>query len=280
MSTNGPLVHFAGSTIRFSTGNAELLKALDTHFKHCFGKRGEVLAEFEITTANEADFSLARDGEALFPSLDFEQVLWHLMQDGLTELNGASRTHLVFHAAALAQRDAGFVLFGKSGSGKSTLAAGLVAGGFQYLSDEVIALPAAGGGEITGFCRSLVLKRGSAFIWEPLLPQSSTEDLLLFKDGGAWITPTLLNAASVRLAVVPRLLVFARYEAGASLQAERLTSANSLFHLLRCLVNARNFPDHGMGPSAALARQVPAFSLTYSDLESAGEWIQDRIQAG
>jgi hypothetical protein len=35
-----------------------------------------------------------------------------------------------------------------------------------------------------------------------------------------------------------------------------------------------------MGPSAALARQVPAFSLTYSDLESAGEWIQDRIQAG
>jgi hypothetical protein len=276
MTANGPLVQFAGSAIRFDTAHPGLLTAIHTHFQHCLTDSGEVIAAYQIASVSDAGFSIARDGVVL-SRLDFEAVLRHLMQDGLTQLNGASKTHLIFHAAALAHGDRGLILCGKSGCGKSTLAAGMVAGGLQYLTDEVIALPNEGAGDISGFCRSLVLKQGSDFIWQrPGMGPGS--GVLLFKDGGAWIAPTLLNPAAPRSQVTPRLLLFVRYEAGASLNAESLTSAGALFRLLQSLVNSRNFPDGGMAAAARLARQVPAFALTYSSIESAAEWIQQQIQ--
>ncbi len=279
MPTNGPLVHFAGSSIRVCTEHAGLLAAIGTHFKHCLGEGGRVVAEYALTSADGANFSFGRDGAVLYSDMHFEQVLGYLMQDGLTQLNGASRTHLVFHAAAAARRQQGVVLFGRSGCGKSTLAARLLRGGFEYLSDEVVALPTQGG-EISGLSRSLALKQGSRFIWEPLLPPADPHDLLLFSDGSAWIVPSLLTSLPVPAAVKPGLLVFVKYEAGARFRSERLTSASSLFLMMQCLVNARNFSDGGLGAAAGLARAAPAFSLTYSDVESAGEWIQSRIDAG
>jgi hypothetical protein len=279
MTTNGPLVHFAGSTIRFGTDHPGLLTAIHTHFRHCLAESGEPLADFRIAATGDGSFSIARDAGQPSSPLDFEAALRHLMQDGLTQLNGASTTHLVFHAAGLADADRGVILCGKSGCGKSTLAAGMVAGGFQYLTDEVIALPNEGAGEISGFCRSLVLKRGSDFIWQRPGLTPGAEGLLFFKDGGAWIASTLLNPSAPRSQITPHLLLFVRYEAGAPLKAEPLTPAGALFRLLQCLVNSRNFPDGGMAAAARLARQVPAFALTYSDFESAGEWIQKQMQS-
>ncbi len=195
------------------------------------------------------------------------------MQDSVTQLNGISTTELIFHAAALAHEDNGLILCGQSGSGKSSLTAWLVANGLQYLTDEVIALP-INGGEISGFCRSMILKRGSAFIWQRWLADTTSDGFLQFNDGTAWVAPTLLNASAVRGGVRPRVLIFPRYIAGAEFQTQRLTSAETLFQLLQCLVNARNFPDHGMSAAKQLARQVSAFRLTYSDIEIATQWIK------
>jgi hypothetical protein len=278
MTANGPLVQFAGSTIRFDTAHPGLLTAINTHFQYCLTDRGEVIAAYQIASASDAGLSIAREGEVSPRTFDFEAALRHLMQDGLTQLNGASKTHLIFHAAALADADRGVILCGKSGCGKSTLAAGMVAGGFQYLTDEVIALPNEGIGNISGFCRSLVLKQGSDFIWQRLGLDPAAAGFLLFKDGGAWIAPALLNPSAPRSQVSPRLLLFVRYAPGAPLNAEPLTSARALFRLLQSLVNSRNFPDGGMAAAARLARQVPAFALTYSSIDSAGEWIQQQIQ--
>lgn len=274
--SSGRLVHFAGNTIRFSADHAGILAVTDTHFKNCLGKEGPIIADYKITTVSDTDFSISRNGSDLFSKISFDQVLFQLMQDGLTQLNGASTTELVFHAAALSHLDHGLILCGKSGSGKSTLTAWLAANGLQYLTDEVIALP-VDGGEINGFCRSLILKRGSAFIWERWLPNGQSEGFLQFNDGSAWVAPTLLNASAVRSGVMPRVLIFPHYIAGAEFQVERLTSAGTLFQLLQCLVNARNFPDHGLAATTRLARQVPAFSLTYSDIEIAAQWIEQII---
>lgn len=280
MTANGLLVHFAGSSLHFKTRHPDLLSALETHFRHCLGSGGGVLAEYEITPAADGQFAIARDGSQILTQADLPRALAQLMQDGLTQLNGASHTHLVFHAAALAFQEQGLVLCGRTGSGKSTLAAGLVAGGFQYLTDEVIAWPAQGEDQISGFCRSIALKRGSRFIWERWGDQQPVQGLLCLNDGGAWIASTLLNPAAVRASAAPRLLLFPRFAAESPLQAEPLTSGEALFQLLQCLVNARNFADGGMEAAARLARSAPAFRLAYSNWEDVHQWILQRMQTG
>jgi hypothetical protein len=273
---SGLLVHFAGNIVRIDSDHAGIAKILKTHFRHCISENGTIIANYKVTALDDTNITVSVDSRDLFSKVNFDQALWLLTQDMITRLNGTSATYLVFHAAALSLANRGVILCGQSGSGKSSLAAWLTANGFQYLTDEVTAWP-TGGNKICGLCRSIVLKRGSAFIWQRWLLNKNPDGLLQFNDGGAWVEPMLLNTDSVCAAVQPRLLIFPRYTPEAEFHIERLTPADALFRLLRCLVNARNFPDHGMPATARLARQVTAFSLTYSDIESATQWIKQTI---
>ncbi len=280
--THTRIIQFAGNAIQLKTDSTEILGAVDVHFAHCLGSDENLVGEYQVRAGEEASpdgqdqFSISKDGADLFSKLSFEQVLFHLMQDGLTQLNGASSTQMVFHAAGLALDERGLILCGKSGSGKSTLTAFLVMHGFQYLTDEVISYPLAGG-EMSGFCRSLLLKKGSAFLWQGKENEFDGKGFYLFKEGNAWVAPTLLNASAVRGSVTPRVLIFPTYKANAEFQTERLSPANTLFRLLQTLVNARNLPNHGIDAASQLSRQVTAFSLIYSDLEQARAWIQETL---
>lgn len=254
-----------------------VLDAVDTHFKHCLSEEENLVAQYQVRAEGEA-FSILRNGEEFQSNIKFEQVLFHLMQDGLTQLNGAPKSHLIFHAAALASQNRGLLMCGKSGSGKSTLAAWLVSKGFGYLTDEVIAYPLAGG-EVSGFPRSLVLKRGSVNIWERWLEGANPNDYIKMEDGSAWIAPNLFNPAAVTEQVRPHLILFPTYKADADLDIEKLTPAGTLFNLLQCLVNARNFKDHGMTAVKQLSQSVIAYRLIYSDIEQAEEWIRTTLLA-
>jgi hypothetical protein len=274
--TNTHIVQFAGNSIKFDMDVPEIRRVVAAHFEHCFGGDEKFIAEYQVRAEGEARFSIRCDGVDFQSNIQLDQVLQHLMQDGLTKLNGAASSDLIYHAAALSYQDRGLLLCGKSGSGKSTLTAWLVANGFQYLTDEVIALPFSGE-EVRGFCRSLVLKRGSAFIWKRFLSNVETEKFFEFSDGSAWIAPTLFNQAAVREIVVPHLILFPTYSADADFKAERLTAANTLFHLMQCLVNARNFSDHGIERTKQLAQKTTAYRVIYSDIEQVSEWIRNTL---
>ena len=275
--TDTRFVAFAGNSIKLELNDPDLLEAVDAHFKHCLGVDENVVAEYSVRAGEDgSQFSLQRNGDPFQSNITTEQVLYQLMQDGLFQLNGAPKTDLIYHAAALAYDEQGVMLCGKSGSGKSTLTAWLVANGFEYLTDEVISYPLEGG-EISGFCRSLVLKKGSQSVWEQWQPQAESDAFLRFEDGSAWIAPTLLNPSAVREKVIPRLLIFPTYAKDAEFEVKELTVANTVFHLLQTLVNARNFEDHGMQATKQLASQVQAYTLMYSDIEQAAEWIQKTI---
>jgi hypothetical protein len=271
--TGGRLVSFGGNSVRFSSDHPALLKTIDAHFAHCSAEIGPLIAHYHIAVTAETSFLVSTDGSVLHSNLTFEQVLWNLMQDALTCLNSNCVTGPVLHAAALEMGGKGVILCGQSGSSKSSLAAWLVANGFCYLTDEVIAC-SLNGEDINGFTRSLVLKRGSAFIWQRWLRDVNADGFLGFSDGSAWIDPSLLNADGISLQAKPHLLIFPHYAPSTTFCAEKLSTAETLFHLLQNLVNARNFPDHGLEATSCLARRVKAFSLTYSDIESATEWIK------
>jgi hypothetical protein len=266
-------VQFGGNAVSFRTDHPDLFKTLQAHFKSCLAQSGHLVAEYHLTALTGTEFCVAVDGGVLIPRLEFGQVLQFLIQDALTRLNGACLSGPVFHAAALADARGGVILCGQSGSGKSSLAAWLLAKGYRYLSDEVITC-AEDGGQISGFARSLVLKKGSAFIWQHFLGVNAREGLLHFPDGSAWIDPLLLNRDGFYPQAAPRLLLFPRYAPEAGFRVTKLTPAEALFRLLQTLVNARNLPDSGLGSAARLARQVSAYSLEYSNLETATAWIQ------
>ena len=99
------------------------------------------------------------------------------------------------------------------------------------------------------------------------------------EDGSAWITPTLLNPSAVREKVKPHIVLFPTYSAGAGFKAEQLSKAGTVFQLMQCLVNARNFEDHGMGAVKDLAQTVTAYRIEYSDIEQAEEWIRNKLAA-
>ncbi len=270
-------IQFADNAIKIKLDSPSLQKVIDVHFAGCMGIDENVIAEYQIIAGGEGKFSILQDGKPCQSDLTQEQVLFQLMQDGLLQLNGASKTKLIFHAAALAHQGQAVILCGKSASGKSSLAAWLTALGLQYMTDEVISLPLETE-TISGFCRPIVLKSGSAFIWKRWLKDESSDRFLRFNDGSVWIAPTLLNPNGIQPTAVPRLIIFPRYERDTDFQAERLTPAGTLFHLLQHLVNARNFPDYGMAATSRMASRGVAYRLTYSDIEMASEWIQKTIQ--
>ncbi len=266
-------VQFGGNAVRFTTDSQVVLDALAVHLRHCLAEAASALADFQITAITQTVFQVSVDGGVLYPRLEFGQVLQVLMQEALTRLNGACASGPVFHAAALADARGGVILCGPSGSGKSTLTAWLLFNGFRYLSDEVIFFSEEGG-QISGFARSLVLKKGSAFLWKHILGTDKRQGLLPFPDGSAWIEPLLLNPNAVCSQAVPRLLLFPRYMPDAPFRITQLTPAESLFRLLQTLVNARNLPDFGLASAARLARQVTAYAVEYSDFETITAWIQ------
>jgi len=272
---NTYFIQFAGHSIKFEIDSPSLLEAVDMHFAHCLGGDENFIAEYQVRAESDS-FSILRDGQEFQSNINFERVLFQLMQDGLAKLNGEPKTELIFHAAALAQHERGLLLCGRSGSGKSTLAAWLTASGYQYLTDEVIAYPTAGG-EVSGFCRSLVLKRGSSVIWDRWLADADPRGYLRLEDGSVWIPPTLLNPSAVRQSVTPHLLLFPTYSKQAEFTAERLSLAGTVFMLMQCFVNARNFPDHGMAAVKEFSKSVIAYRLTYSDIDQASAWIQETL---
>lgn len=266
-------IHFAGGVVRFVAGERRILEALNAHLIHCQGADGQILATYQIAVVDDSAFCVDVNGGALYSRIQFDALLPLLMRDALAQLNGAAASSLIFHSAALAYRGRGIMLCGQSGSGKSSLTAWLTACGFQYLTDEVVSA-SLHGEEIRGFCRSIILKRGSEFIWRRWLADEHAQGFLRFADNSAWIAPTALNSNAVCHSAAPSLMLFPKYVPEASLSVQRLTQAEALFRLLQCLVNARNFSDGGISSAARLAKQTQAYSLTYSNIESAVAWIQ------
>jgi hypothetical protein len=79
----------------------------------------------------------------------------------------AGPDRLLLHAAAVAAGDTGVLLCGPSGSGKSTLAGLLVRSGFDYLTDELVAVGRRTG-LLYGYPRALSLRSESARLFPEL----------------------------------------------------------------------------------------------------------------
>src|SRR5689334_21394421 len=82
------------------------------------------------------------------------------------------------HAGAVARDGCAIGFPAPSGSGKTTLIAGLIARGFTYVSDDLVAVAAADG-RVAPWPMPLSIKAGSWPLLEPLHPQLAEAPAIL-----------------------------------------------------------------------------------------------------
>ena len=268
-------ISFGETSVRLICDNETICYALALHLRHCQHKGGLPVATYTITTL-PAGYELAQDNGARWQFPTEDDLLLFLMTSLLTSLNGECRSGLLFHAACVAEGERGILISNASGAGKSTLAAWLVAEGFQYLTDEVV-IASVEDHSLRGLARSVGLKRGSRFVVDQWVQADSDPGLRTFRDGSTWVDPELLHPNSVRTQAQPQLLIAPQYTPNTAFTALPMSAGQATFHLMQHLVNARNFPDHGLGATAQLARRVVGYSLNYSNCADAATWIKETL---
>lgn len=212
-------------------------------------------------------FLVVQDGQApaMIPRESIARHLeWLVHAAAIGKLR---RRHLLLHAGAVAWGDAGFILCASSGSGKSTLTAGLVAGGFQYLSDEVAALD-PDSLMMQPYPRPICVKAGSREALAAHYPALADEQPELRSDGEAvWYLP-LAEHAWRREPVAPRFLIFPRYEPGAVTRLSAISRRAALERLAAQSFSGDALGARGLGALARLAAATECFELTAGSLDA------------
>jgi hypothetical protein len=182
----------------------------------------------------------------------------------------------LIHGAAVASGCVGILLSGASGSGKSTLAAYLAAMGFDYLSDDLIALSQPRG-EIVPWPVPHSLKRGSWKTLEHLYPQMA--DAKIERIAGREMKFVSAPAESWdNIGITAQLLIFPRYGSG-STTVSRITPLLALQRLIEDRIWLGS-PIEKSTVEAFLRklRDIPAYTLEYNNLQQAEESIRGLIR--
>jgi hypothetical protein len=222
---------------------------------------------------------------------------WHLQLDGtrrtlgtsadgalvatlsaLTELGcRPAERLLVIHGAGLVQPDGrGLLLVAPGGSGKSTLAAALDAAGFGLLSDDVV--PVTLDGDLLGLGLPLCLKAGSWPVLaarRPELAQARTVQRL--GQPVRYLPPCTPAPAGP---VTPACVLLSRYQPGRAPTLRPVAPDDLLAGLLAAEAVIRDLTQAKLEALARWVQAVPAWELTYPDLDRALALIADLTGAG
>lgn len=221
---------------------------------------------FEINTAASGELLLRVDGVERIRTPDTGELAGAVYQSVLEHIHPGVAWLALIHGAALARNGKGIALPGPSGSGKSTLAAGLMHAGFDYLSDDLIALSAPDGG-IQPWPLPLSIKPGSIDVVaarHPGLEQAApyrTKGLdarLLVPPQDVW------DAEPVPL----RCLVFPRFDAAAAAALQRISTFDAIARLLSDRIWL-GYPVTEARVTEFLAwlDDVPAYTVAYGNLD-------------
>ncbi len=182
--------------------------------------------------------------------------------------------YVLFHAGAVAYAHQGILLPAVAGSGKTTLVAGLVAAGFQYLSDEVGALDPLTG-RLVPFPKSLCVKQGSRPILEPLYPQLR-DGTSRRRFGGAPMQYLTAPHGAVASASVPvRFVILPQYTDGVDTKLEPVTRSLALE---RFMEQSFSLPAHGapgMRTVVEVLARADCYALAIGSLQEAVELVRN-----
>lgn len=259
------VISYANSTVKINcSGRPEkdLTQFLFKYLPECDTYQPHV--QFWLSRCQDKQFCLYLGDELLIKSSNAATVAEKLLGDTCYHLVDKSHGGLLFHSAVVGWNNRGILFPGESGAGKSTLTAWLLSQKFTYLSDELAFIPHKSPLRIHAFTRPLNLKQPSRHVLESLLPKNHLTEII--SNSRIWlIPPHLFNHTPSVSEISPQLIVFPHYQKNVSFEWHKLSAAQAGLALMKCLVNARNLPNHGFSAVVELTKTVPAYMMKYSD---------------
>ena len=183
---------------------------------------------------------------------------------------GHAHHYLLLHAAVLEKNGRAVILPGHPGAGKSTLTAALSLSGFRLLSDEM-GLIDRDDGLLVPLARPVNLKNASIDIIRGFASHAVFGDVVRDTHKGtvAHLKPSTDSVRRAQQKAQPALLVFPRWQAGASTQLKPRARADAFMEVANHAFNYELLGSLGFDLTATLVAGCKCFDFTYSNLPDA-----------
>jgi hypothetical protein len=217
-------------------------------------------------------FIVECDGEPVTSTEWACVALDYLVWDVNRRVVEASDRRLLLHAAAAARDGVAVVVPAVSGGGKSTFVAALVAAGFEYLSDEIVAIE-PGPATIDGYHKAIALKEGS---WPLIAARAPDAAIAPFMAMTRYLTPPMLGSTVAEHGSRPGLVVIPdrHVESGPTVEIHR---AEALTVLAEQSFNFEDFGPTRLDLLAEIVRQSRCYRVPTANLDNAVEAISNAI---
>lgn len=223
------------------------------------------------------EYAVAGDGQELWSTSKINEVLPYVEWGINWRVIATRPEYLQIHAATLSRNGHGLIMAAESGFGKTTLAAGLLARGWEYLSDE-FALIDPDDLRIHPFPKALCVKNGSFPVMERLgLPLWRQRHYVKALKGEVGYVNPLAGGKTV--AAEPcqvRLIVFPRYAENARPRLYPISRAQAAFELARHALNRNVHGARAASILSELARGARCYALDSGPIDETCDEV-DRL---
>ena len=264
-------IFFAGSSVTFLYDTRDAQQFLSLLFmdvaKHTSTKdhRFQLSLHFD---ESQDEYHLYEGETTLYRGSLGVKMAAHIYDKAIFHLLNRASAGIALHAGGVICNDKIILLPGQSGSGKSTLTFWLTSQNCSYLTDELIYISLDTTEKVEYFSRPLCLKPGSLHILKELLTLEQWDNVLLDRHG-AVVPHRLLNEEFKEPQSPPSMILLPSYEPNSKSQLEPVSKARLCTLLMGCHANARNLENHGFKQVLNIARSMPAYRLSYTNLQDA-----------
>ncbi|MCP5027193.1 MAG: hypothetical protein GY929_13005 [Actinomycetia bacterium] len=234
----------------------------------------EVPYQATVEPDGPGSFSLSADGRLFHQGVAAEKVPDYLIRMLLLAELDANPGVLHLHAGLVALEGQGVTIAGLSGAGKTTLVTHLVRSGFDYGSEERVAIDPD---QLTAstFPKPVSLVPGSFALFPELDPSVTGCGQATAME---WQVPgsTIGAGGTVSHAAVD-LVVQVNYERGAAARLEPMHPATAAAVLLADSPDASRFGDRSLVVAAQFCAQARCVRLVYSQLVDADRLVREAL---
>ncbi|MBN1344898.1 MAG: hypothetical protein JXQ73_19545 [Phycisphaerae bacterium] len=224
-------------------------------------------------------YAIWGDGEQLWATRRRNEVLPYVEWGINWRVIKTRAEYLQVHAATLSHKGQGMLFAAKAGSGKSTLAAGLLARGWQYLSDE-FALIHPETLRVHPFPKPVCVKAGSFEVVEALrLPLWRRRHYVkVLKGRVGYVSPHHIGPDSVGGPCRVRHIIFPLYAEGTEPCLREIPRAEAAFELAEMAFNRNAFGPRAMTILSDLVRGAKCYRLDAGSIHETCDLIESLVR--
>jgi HprK-related kinase A len=201
-----------------------------------------------------------------FPAVPLPDSMGALAFEMGLNISVALKTYnrLILHAGVVANDKGGVIISAASGGGKSTLTALLMQEGFRLLSDE-FGIIELNGHTLLPYPRPVSLKNASIDVIKEVAGDGWISAVI--KDGPkgnvAYRRARYIDIAHACETAVPKLIVFPKFEKGATAAVNKVASADTVMRLIASSTNYQIIGEDAFRAVNHIAKQAKAYEITY-----------------